>query len=169
MILRFHLYRTHSFKDEKIEHLSWNALGKMNKNIDFKNIKNWINRAWLTTFFFSALVHCIAMYNVYVNEGDVYPLRQKFTKGTKIEFTEGKKSKMKCPLREIIHEGENIEFDQEWKNPIWGVPFVKISKGKNKSIWSEKNEGYGKINHLFLQSHTESHVSWDKISMRKFL
>ena len=53
------------------------------------------------------------MYNVYVNEGDVYPLRQKFTKGTKIEFTEGKKSKMKCPLREIIHEGENIEFDQE--------------------------------------------------------
>ena len=55
----------------------------------------------------------IAMYNVYVNEGDVYPLRQKFTKGTKIEFTKGKKSKMKCPLREIIHEGENIEFDQE--------------------------------------------------------
>ena len=47
MILRFHLYRTHSFKDEKFEHLSWNAIGKIHKNIDFKNIKNWINLPWL--------------------------------------------------------------------------------------------------------------------------
>ena len=56
LILRFHLYPTHSFKDEKSEHLSWNALGKMNKNIDLKNIKKWINRPWLIHDFLLILV-----------------------------------------------------------------------------------------------------------------
>ena len=41
--------------------------------------------------------------------GGRFPLRQNFTKGTKIELTEGKKSKIECPLREMIHEGENIQ------------------------------------------------------------
>ena len=54
---------------------------------------------------------------------------------------EAEKCKIECPLREILHEGDNIESDQDGKFLERHVPFVNIlTKGKIELTRSGQRE-----------------------------